>query len=192
MKARMGNDFYPTEEGLILALLERLPEIDGFQFIEPCAGDGHIVDALLATGRARSIVSNDADPARRPAGTSFHLIGDATDPAAAIWQYRPEWVVTNPPFTAAPAILPLAYEAARVGVAFLLRLTYLEPVLNRAAWLDQQRRYLAHLLVFGQPRPGFRLDGGTDSATVAWFVWTKARPAAGTEIHFVINWRQRR
>ncbi len=33
-----------------------------------------------------------------------------------------DWVVTNPPYIQASAILPLAYYYARVGVAFLLRL----------------------------------------------------------------------
>ena len=48
--------------------------------------------------------------------------------------------MTNPPFKVAHLILPHAFKAARVGVAFLLRLTYAEPAKGRGALAPAARR----------------------------------------------------
>ncbi len=62
---------------------------------------------------------------------------------------------------------------ARVGVAFLLRLSYLEPCWDRADWLVQHP--VSKLIVL--PRISFTGDHKTDSVTCGWFVWVKG----GTE-----------
>ena len=85
------------------------------------------------------------------------------------WVSSIDFVVTNPPFSLASSILPLAYEHARVGVAFLLRLSYLEPCRDRADWLVQHP--LTKLIVL--PRISFTGDRKTDSVTCGWFVWIK-------------------
>src|SRR5258705_309035 len=50
---------------------------------------------------------------------------DAT--AKVFWDFRIDWVITNPPFNLAQPMLEHAVRKARVGVAFLLRKTFLEP-----------------------------------------------------------------
>lgn len=168
---RRSNDFYPTDEALVKRLLENV-DIRGV-VLEPCAGDGRMAAALRAT-TGRAVVTCDVDPAHYP----DHVL-DMT--RVENWRrFSPDWVVTNPPFSAAPQILPLAMERARVGVAFLLRLTYLEPAGNRADWLQDQADHMTRLIVFGQPRPAFRQGEinpktgklyTTDNATTAWMVW---------------------
>jgi hypothetical protein len=104
---------------------------------------------------------------------------------------RYDWIITNPPYNQAPAILPLALDNCRVGMAMLLRLSYLEPSRNRARWLAEHPP--AKLIVFN-PRPQFRADtGGTDSVTTAWFIWHRFGNfgnSQGTELEFCTNWRK--
>jgi len=129
------------------------------------------------------VITNDLDVTHT---ADYH--DNACDGKAMIWGRPIDWVVTNPPFSDAAAILPIAFEQARVGVAFLLRLTFLEPCPNRGEWLRLNARHMTHLIVFGQPRPSFT-GAGTDSATVAWMVWNKKRLYQGCHTHFVTGWQ---
>jgi len=155
---RRAFDFYPTPQWATEELLNRLP-VQG-RVLEPCCGDGAIASALQGRDGCE-LVTNDVDP-RWPA--DWHQ--DARD--EGFWQAVGEcdWVVTNPPFSVASDILPLAYRHAK-AVAMLLRLSYLEPCEGRAGWLA------AHppdqLLVL--PRISFTGNGKTDSVTCAWMVW---------------------
>jgi hypothetical protein len=177
--ARHPNDRYLTPALLTRQLLERV-NLRG-TILEPCAADMAMARELSSP--LRTVLASDIDPSQP---TTFH--GDAADPA--FWRrFGCDWVVTNPPFKLAETILPLAYDAAREGVAFLLRLTYLEPCNGRAQWLAEHADNLSDLIVFN-PRPQFRLDTrSTDSATVAWMVWQK-KAGPGTAVHFVHGWNQ--
>jgi hypothetical protein len=80
-----------------------------------------------------------------------------------------DWIVTNPPFNVAAQIVPNAFNHAVKGIAMLLRLSYLEPVEDRGAWLNSHPP--SDLIVL--PRISFTGDGKTDSVTCAWMVWRK-------------------
>jgi uncharacterized UPF0146 family protein len=188
---RRKLDFYETDEMLTRHLLQRV-NIRG-KVIEPTAGPGAMARVLVAHGC--QVITNDIDP-QHPTDTHE----DATDPFAPMWNpyVQPDWVVANPPFTVAHDILPLAYSAAKIGVAFLLRLSYLEPCANRGAWLDAHASNMTDLIIFGQPRPSFTGDGRTDNVTTAWMVWKKPGryvtaeyDDCGTRVHFVPNWKER-
>lgn len=171
---RIENDFYPTEESLTRELLDRHKNIWG-NILEPCCGQGHITKVL---NKLFEGCVTEADLTRGK---------DATDPNFWTQQERPDWVITNPPFSQAEKIIPLAYDHARVGIVMLLRLTYLEPTKGRAQWL--QEHPISRLIVFN-PRPRFRSDTkGQDSVTVAWFVWDKDWGPRDTAIEFVTGWR---
>ena len=178
-------DAYPTPARLTQALLYYVP-IAG-RVLEPCAGEGQMAEALelCDRSRVRVVYRNDIDPAYNCQHSE-----DATDFRAAIWQVPCDWVVTNPPYGRAEAILANAYRCARTGVAFLLRLSFLEPTNGRRVWLQEHQEQLSHLLVFGSPRPSFTDDGRTDSATVAWMVWQRGW-SGGTLVRFITGWRDK-
>jgi hypothetical protein len=169
---RRKNDFYPTPEFATQELLRNVPIIDG-AILECCIGDGAI--ARVLDEGSREVYGSDIDPQ-----TNCSFCGDAT--RRDFWQgvldvmpeERIDWVVTNPPFNVAAEIVPLAYEFASTGIAMLLRLSFLEPVEDRGAWLNEHPPTSMIVL----PRISFTGDGKTDSVTCAWMIWEKAK--AGT------------
>jgi hypothetical protein len=167
-RTRISHDFYPTPAGVTRALTDRihLPRY----ICEPCAGNGAITDELYRDNPLRNVLESDI---------TWNPADDAT--TRKFWQSRAEkldgkdWAtVTNPPFSLASTILPLAYVYSPWGVAFLLRLSYLEPTGDRAEWLEAYADNLRCIIPVS-PRPKFRRDSkGSDSVTVAWMVWDKA------------------
>lgn len=179
---RRPFDFYPTGAAVTRALLERI-DIGG-RVLEPCAGAGDMARVLRDDPRITAVATSDIDPAR-----PVDFYGNAADPGAPCYTGgRYDWIVTNPPYTRAAPILATAYDQARIGVAFLLRLTFLEPARDRAAWLQAHTAQLSDQLILN-PRPSFTGDGRSDSATVAWLVWRRGH-RGGTRIHFVTDWKR--
>lgn len=152
-------EFYETPRGLTIALLQRL-QLHG-RVIEPCAGDHAITHLLQEHGL--DVTTCDIDEAK-----SVDFIMDSAEKAN--WENLPaaEWTVSNPPFSRALEILKNAFEHSSVGVAMLLRLSFLEPCKPRDKWLAQFPP--SRIIVL--PRVSF--DGnGNDTVTCAWFVWYK-------------------
>jgi hypothetical protein len=171
---RVALDYYPTASGLTQSLIRHYPQLPQLIF-EPCAGQGAISQVLEESDRI--VVGTDiqeCDIAPRDATTRefwewWDLMLDNAPSDNHDWA-----TVTNPPFNRAAEILPLAYEYSPWGVAFLLRLSYLEPAENRADWLEQHADNMRHLIPVN-PRPKFRRDTkGSDSSTVAWMIWQKS------------------
>lgn len=155
---RREHDFYPTPGWATRELLKRGWVIG--RVLEPCVGAGDIARELIGQPYIDSVMTNDLD--RRRDAMSH---ADATD--AAWWKSLPpiDWVVSNPPFSVADQIVPLAHKYAN-NVAMLLRLSYLEPCEGRGTWLEEHPPSLIVL-----PRISFTGDGNTDSVTCAWMVW---------------------
>jgi hypothetical protein len=154
---RRHLDQYFTPLSATRVLLKYQPNISG-TILEPCVGQGDLAAPLRHLGR---VVTNDIDTAM-PA--DFHQ--DAALKEFWEWIGRPDWVVSNPPFSCCQPIIAGAFSVARRGVAMLLRLSYLEPCNNRADFLSANPPSLIVL-----PRISFTGDGKTDNVTCAWFVW---------------------
>lgn len=162
---RKPLDAYMTPSHYIAALLGEV-NIFGRVF-EPCVGDGAIESALRTVGAVRCTYRNDIDSTR---SADFHA--DAR--MGRVWQdvshAGVDWAVTNPPFSDELAILEQAIEYVP-NVAFLARLSFLEPTEDRAYFLEQHPPSQTIVL----PRHSFRLnDAGkrqTDNVTCAWLVW---------------------
>lgn len=182
---RRPLDQYPTETAVTESLLRRVPNIGGI-VIEACAGDGLMARKIQQHPGVTAVVTNDIDHTQP---SLYH--NDAADPWSPVWKLHSHWTITNPPFLDAPRILPVAMDHSRVGVAFLLRLTYLEPAQNRFVWLDDHADCMTNLIIFGQPRPSFTGDGKTDSVTTAWMVWQRdfSWRRLGVSPPFIFEWR---
>jgi hypothetical protein len=159
---RNAHDYYETAPWMTESLLRHHPI--GGTVLEPCAGDGAIARVLCRHGL--TVVTNDIDD-RHP--TTLHL--DAL--GAELWAHHNvagavDWVVTNPTFVDAFPILCRSWQLARVGVAFLLRKTFLEPTKDRGPWLN------AHppARMIGLPRHNFR-GKGSDSCAADWYLWLR-------------------
>lgn len=198
---RIENDKYFTEDRLTDALLKRI-DLRG-RILECCAGDRAIARRIhnkVATHSGSVVLSSDLTDSETSEFPLLHADQTTDATTREFWENynRPgtqvlNWVVTNPPFNVAPKIIPLAYKNSRVGIAMLLRLSYLEPCANRAAWLQSNADNLK-LVMPVNPRPRFRADTkGTDSCTVAWFVWDKQHSwkSLGVDCPFVFaaGWR---
>lgn len=159
---RNAFDFYPTPGFMTRSLLHFHPGISGSNVLEPCSGQNHIASVLEQAGCRVS--TNDIDR-RHPAMTHWNAM-----PAEYwdMWAPDVDWVITNPPFTVALPILQHAVRKARVGVAFLLRKTFLEPTDDRGPWLQEHPPTRS----IGQPRYSFR-GSGSDSVSCDWYLWER-------------------
>ena len=151
-------DFYPTPTWAIEILLTKVP-IRHCSVLEPCAGNGALLQPLRNVG-CRLTVS-DIDP------TLGWPTFDAQNDDAYLC--KPDWVVTNPPFSSAFKIIQKSHEHAKYGIAMLLRLSFLEPTYTRGPWLSNNPP--SGIIVL--PRISFSGDGKTDNVTCAWMFWEK-------------------
>lgn len=182
MLERVKNDFYPSPSALIKAYLalgiDSRPMFHG-ELLEPCVGAGDISNALVDAGHNRVTCTDIVDGE----------IYDATK--KSYWdslEYRPDWVITNPPFNLASPIIRHSLGTAKRGVIMLLRLSYMEPCKDRRDILDSG---LTHITIVN-PRPKFRADTkGSDSSTVAFFVWQKGTAyGAPVNMNYLVDWNR--
>lgn len=175
---RRANDFYETPPWMTRALL-RYVKISG-RVYEPCVGD-HSIGSVLADAGLH-VISNDIDSSK---AASHHF--DASTEAAWTCLREPvDWVVTNPPYTAPlpMEILKRALTHARVGVALMLRISWLEPTKDpkkhpRGPFLSERPPDMYLVM----PRHSFTGNGSSDSATTAWMIWSRySEPLRGRAI----------
>lgn len=159
---RRQNDYYRTMESLIDPIKPIVKQFD--YFIDPCVGDNIILNSL-GVSEHHTLV-NDIDPK-----WAAHTHEDARHPE--FWREavkrqigRHTLCVTNPPFKHAFKILENAWDHCN-AVAFLLRLSFLEPTFERSKFLHE----CPPKQIIVNPRTSFTDDGKTDSVTTAWMIW---------------------
>lgn len=165
---RRKNDFYPTQvkltEGLIGNISSYINTFEDY-ILEPCNGEGHISNVLKS--RFNLVFTSDKVKEKG----EFHL--DAVDESS--WKIfeekigRIDWTITNVPFTYALPIIQNALKFSKVGVAILVRLSFLEPTYDRQSFLDENPPDI----IIVNPRTSFTEDGKTDSVTTCWLIWGK-------------------
>lgn len=185
---RRALDAYYTPPALAEACVHTIADLlvlDG-EALEPSAGGGAFVDALLAVGL--DVVAcdvNEAAPGLQRPGLEASIVGDALDLPGPY-----AWIVGNPPYGAdAEDHVRAALEASEVGAAFLLRSDWVARRL-----LDPSLRP-AVVYSIG-PRPSFgALDedgsiswpGGTDASEYVFSVWLHSYD--GPTIYAPLIWR---
>lgn len=163
---RRADDFYATPAWATRAILPALLPSRG-RILEPAAGDGAIIDQLIAFGvPSEEIDAFEIDRGRAEA--SGAICADFLDQQpTALYGV----VVTNPPYS-------LAFEFAKHGVKFL-RPGGVLALLTRINWLASQKRApwlrentpSVHVL---PKRPSFT-GKGTDATDYAWMTWRQGR-----------------
>ncbi|CAM9784063.1 unnamed protein product, partial [Pylaiella littoralis] len=147
----------------VQALLEHL-EVNGL--VLDCCGSTRDAPSMVLTGYGLHVVTNDVD---------HKLIADSHMDVTTRDFYdlfsqetrRPDWIVSSPPYQNAFAIWQQALRIVRKGVAFKLRLNFLEPTKSRGPWLAENYPELVVVL----PRASYR--GRQSFAVEVWFVWWK-------------------
>lgn len=200
--ARRKLDDYPTESSLARQLTGVLAAGGYFrtmhECLEPCAGAGRLAGPL--TSVFDYVYTNDIN---KNYDTDWHFDATVYRPDIPnVWSIcrRTNWVISNPPFSEALPIVSNALAFAKVGVAMLLRLSFLEPTQKstsrakypRKDFWEVEHDRLRFVVPIGSPRPSFT-DGGTDSVTTAWFIWDKGwsweYEKMAPPFQFITDWR---
>lgn len=163
-------DYFPTPPWAARAGGELIKRLDpaAKSCWEPACGEGHLAHGL-ADYFATVHCSDIHDYGLRPSS-----VVDFLSPAADGF-CSPDWIVSNPPFILGEAFVRAALARARVGVAMLLRLVFLEGA-KRHALLYGGDYPLTVAAPFAErvPMVKGRWDPEASSATAyAWFVWDK-------------------
>lgn len=159
---RRELDFYETPPHYIAALLEEI-DVRG-QVYEPCVGEGAIAHALRQEPWVRVVTTNDIDTERDADGWC-----DARLQAAWTGRFF-DWAITNPPFSDELEILQLAIEFVP-NVAFLARISFMEPTQEREWFLEQHPPHQRITLPRYSFRPNDKGKRATDSVTCEWLIW---------------------
>ena len=137
--------------------------------LDPCCGAGNIPEALKARGlqcRASDLVDR---------GYAFSIPGiDARDIATRYTERNVAFVLTNPPFEHAEAVIEAAMQLVTHKVAILHRLAFLE---GRERRKFHERHGLSRVWVFSNrqsmPPGGSDLKPQGGAVAFAWFVYEK-------------------
>lgn len=163
---RSEADFYATPSWCVRRLVEAV-DLPGGIWVDPCAGEGAIIEACPAREDilwAALELRGECRPAlERIVGPERVAIVDylEQEPLTHV-----DVLFTNPPFSLAEPMITRAVSEAQVAV-MLLRLNYLGSA-KRAPFL---RAHPPDIYVLPN-RPSFT-GKGTDSIEYAWFVWDK-------------------
>ncbi|NOU05340.1 MAG: SAM-dependent DNA methyltransferase [Hyphomicrobiaceae bacterium] len=180
-------DFFPTPPFGTRALCEHVLrtrfDLRQMTCLEPAAGEGHMAEVLREYFK-RVHASDVFDYGKGYAVGAFvaNRLGLVDDLSRC--PFAPDWVITNPPFNLAEAFVERALAEANVGVAILVR----------TSWLETSERY--HKIFSVTPPTTVaifvervamvkgRWDHNASTATsYAWVIWDKFK--ASTETAFI-------
>lgn len=173
---RREADFYPTPPEAIATLLEQRPP-PTWRVLEPAAGDGAIVRALLERGYEASAVELRYECLPILGRLCPTTIGDwieiakSPDAVALAAGGQVQSIVTNVPFAIGPGFSEACLSVGAAYVALLLKLdaegspTWKE-FWGQHPWDDRVKLW---------KRPSFTGDGKTDGHNYAWFVWDHSK-----------------
>lgn len=168
VEAPNSLDFFPTPPWATRALVECvLRDVAALGTAwEPAAGEGHMAEVLREY--FDDVHCSDVhDYGKGYEIGSFTGVGIDVVPSCAV-----DWVITNPPFNRAAEFVERAMCEAGIGVAMLLRTSWLE---GGQRWTEVfSRRPPSIVAVFSErvPMVKGRFDPNASSATsYSWFIW---------------------
>lgn len=168
---RSPYDFYPTPKTAFDAMYEADQENWRLlhKVLEPCAGDGNLVQFIKERHPTVYVVANELDIAHQPqleqSGANLYSYNDFLAMPAVEGYY--DIIITNPPFSLAQEVLEKVLDEWKPKRAImLLRLNFLASQKRKEFW---QKHSPSRIYVLSK-RPSFT-GNGTDSQDYAWFVW---------------------
>jgi hypothetical protein len=160
-------DYFPTPLWASRALFQHVLPPAGIETInrvwEPACGEGHLAAVIAEFARQPVIASDIFDYGY---GTAPHDFLH-NDPLT-----KPDWIITNPPFSIACEFTLRALDLASEGVAMLVRTQWIESV-GRYEKLFRDRPPTVYApFVERVPMVKGRWDPDASTATsYAWFAW---------------------
>jgi hypothetical protein len=142
---------------------------------EPAANRGHLVRALAE--EFREVIASDVHD--YGAGFPVH---DYLFPEPLA---RTAWTITNPPFRLAEAFIERALDLSGVGVAMLVRASFLEGV-GRFERLYSHTPP-THVLQFSERvvmHKGTLSERGSTATAYAWLIWFKPHMGQPAQLHW--------
>ncbi len=148
------NEFYPTPDPVVDALLSQLVLRPGDKFLEPCRGEGAIFNKI-------SLPAEQKHWAELTQGIDYL----ATD------FDQMDVIITNPPFSLTCEFLrkSLSELATDGTLVYLQRVNFLGSQVRVPFWAEIGFPNKTPVIV---PRPRF-VGGGSDSCEYCWFIWDK-------------------
>jgi hypothetical protein len=166
-------DYFPTPLWSTRALFQHvLPAVGGDvvgSVWEPACGEGHMAAVIAEFAREPMTASDIFNYGYGIAPHDFLY----DDPLT-----KPDWIVTNPPFSIACEFTLRALDLASEGVAMLVRTQWIEGI-GRYEKLFRDRPPTVYA-PFVERVPMFKGRWDPDASTAtsyAWFVWRKRRSA---------------
>jgi hypothetical protein len=162
-------DYFPTPLWATRALFRHVLSAVGVDAInsawEPACGEGHMAAVIAEFARGPVTAS---DIFAYGYGTAPHdFVND--DPLT-----KPDWIITNPPFSIACEFTLRALELATEGVAMLVRTQWIEGAGRYEKLFRNRPPTLYAPFVERVPMVKGRWDPDASTATsYAWFVWRK-------------------
>lgn len=178
-------DFFPTPPWATRALCEEM----AFDYAdeppkgvwEPACGMGHMARPLAEY--FETVHASDVHD------YGFGEVDDFLFPGT---ERKADWIITNPPFKLAEQFAATAIKRADVGVALLVRTTFLEGV---GRW---ERLFNVHkpgyVFQFSERVPmhkGRLLKDGSTATAYAWIVWIKSKYTYDTQFGWIPPSRKR-
>lgn len=189
VEARDSLDFFPTPPWATRALINDVLGAENCRGTawEPACGAGHM-SAVLAETFGRVFRSDVHDYGVGAVIGSF--VGEGADRAEC--PFRPAWIITNPPFNLAMDFAERAIGEATVGVALLVRSTWIEGVARYERIFSRTPPAIVAPFVERVPMVKGRWDPNATTATAyAWIIWRTGAPTERTEMRWVPPGRRR-
>lgn len=167
-------DDFPTPPWATRAFIHHMAgALDGALIVEPAANRGLMAEVLREIPGAKIRPSDVHDYGVGYKVGSFVGVG----PDVVEMPRRVDWIVTNPPFSLAEPFFARAFDVAEVGVAFLLRTSFLEGAGRSASIFEKTPPSQVIICTERVPMVRGRWDPCVSTAmSYAWFVWRKDRP----------------
>lgn len=190
-RGRVENDFYATNpkevEHFLLNCPYELTE-NVHTILEPCAGQGHIVNVLKQKLKKAVVYTNDI--VNR--GVHLDFMVDFTEKDDYFFdRHSFDFIITNPPFNCAQEIIENSFDVLNQNrfAAFLLKLSFLEGQKRKAFFEKFPPKYVlvcSHRVNIWRNGEETNENGKRWASTMAyaWFIWQKGY-SGKTEVRWI-------